>query len=51
MDFPFPESFNESVTKLFIPVKIIGSLALNVSAVSTCVSVGIKQLTPPKVHL
>lgn len=28
---PFPELFNESVTELYIPVEITGSLALNVS--------------------
>lgn len=39
MDFPFPEPFNESVTKLFVSV---GPLALNVSAAST-VSVGVKM--------
>lgn len=35
MDFPFTEPFNGSMRKLFVPVEITGSLAPNVSAVST----------------
>lgn len=51
VDFSFPEPLNMSLNELFVSMETFGSLALNVSAVSTVCLLSLRHLHLPTLAL